>query len=158
MSTDKKIVLSLIIISIVILIVGSALLLSRETTVTSDDRVVSRNGLHWHPRLKIFIKGQKIELENNIGRTGGKEKPLHTHTEDYKDGIIHLEFDGVVSKEEVKLGKFFKIWGKEFSQTTIFDKENGPEGTVKMFVNDKENFDFQDYEMRDKDNIEIRYE
>ena len=83
---------------------------------------------------------------------------IHTHDQDAKDGVIHMEMKGVVTKDETKLKNFFRVWGKEFSSTQIFDKKNGEEGKVKMMVNGKENIDFENYQMRDGDNIEIRYE
>ena len=69
-----------------------------------------------------------------------------------------MEMKGVVTKDETKLGNFFRIWGKEFSSTQIFDKINGAEGTLKMTLNGQKSKDFENYLMKDGDNIEIRYE
>jgi hypothetical protein len=69
-----------------------------------------------------------------------------------------MEMSGLVTKEDRKLGNFFKIWGKPFSKTQILDKKNGEEGKVSMKVNGKQNSEFENYHMRDGDMIEIRYE
>ena len=60
------------------------------------------------------------------------------------------------TKETVTLGYFFKVWGKTFNKDCIFDYCTD-KGTLKMFVNGKENFDFENYFMHDKDEILIEY-
>ena len=166
MTTEKKIIGGITLLSIAIL-VGGVLLLSDSSNSSSSDKsantsvteseIVARNGMHWHPRLSIYIKGEKQPFTNGIGLNGAVHNPIHTHEDANKD-IIHMEFGGIVTKEDTKLGNFFKIWGKEFNSTQIFDRRNGEEGTVKMTVNGKENTEFENYKMRDGDNIEIRYE
>lgn len=118
--------------------------------------IISSDGLHWHPRLFIFIKGQKQIFPSDIGLQNGHQ-PVHTH-QDASEGIIHLEFNGLVTKEDITLDKFFKNWGKQFNSAQILDQRSSEDGTVKMLVNGKENFDFENYQMRDGDVIEIRYE
>ena len=73
-------------------------------------------------------------------------------------GVIHLEFPALVTKENTKLGNFFKIWGKQFDSNCIFEFCNGKNGMVKFFVNSKANKDYENYLMGDGDKIEIRYE
>lgn len=156
MSTDTKVVGGIAVLTVVIL-VGGVFFLSRESGSTiAEDQIVTRNGLHWHPKLTITIKGKKQEIPANLG-IGAVHQPIHTH-EDAKDGVLHMEMKGVVSKEDTKLSNFFSIWGKEFTSTKLFDKTNGTEGTVKMTVNGKENTDFENYLMKDDDRIEIKYE
>ena len=166
MTTEKKIIGGITLLSIAIL-VGGVLLLSDSSNSSSSDKsantsvteseIVARNGMHWHPRLSIYIKGEKQPFTNGIGLNGAVHNPIHTHEDANKD-IIHMEFGGIVTKEDTKLGNFFKIWGKEFNSTQIFDRRNGEEGTVKMTVNGKENTEFENYKMRDGDQIEIKYE
>lgn len=119
--------------------------------------VVSNNGIHWHPNLRIVIDGKDVEVEPNIGLKG-IHSPIHTHEGKNEEGVIHMEMDGLVTKEQTRLGNFFNIWGKSFSSQMIFDKRNNEQNKVKMFVNGKENFEFEEYEMKDGDRIEIRYE
>lgn len=158
MRPETKIIAGVILTTVVILI-GAVFFLSRQGSQeakVSDDQVVSQKGIHWHPKLTIYIKGQKQEIPANFG-LGAIHQPIHTH-EDAKDGILHMEMEGLVTKDETKLAKWFKIWGKQFNSNCIFDKCNGPEGIVKMFVNGQENKEFENYLMKDGDNIEIRYD
>lgn len=156
MSTDTKIVGGIAVLTVVIL-VGGVFFLSRGSgSSIPKDQVVTQTGLHWHPKLTIYIKGKKQEIPSNVG-IGAIHQPIHTH-EDAKDGVLHMEMKGVVSKEDTKLGNFFRIWGKAFNSTQILDKKNGEEGKVKMTVGGKENKAFENYLMKDGDNIEIRYE
>ena len=119
----------------------------------SSGNIIARGGIHWHPELSIFIDGKKQAIPADIGM-GAIEQPIHTHDD---TGIIHLEFSGLVVKNDLKLGKFFQIWGKRFDKDCIFDKCNGPEEKIKMSVNGKENEEFENYLMRDGDRIEISY-
>ena len=159
MTKDKKIIIGGAIITIVI-IVGISVLLSNNSSKSSgitDDQIVVRNGLHWHPKLAVYISGKKQEFTESIG-LGAVHQKMHTHAEDYKDGVVHMEMQGVVTKEETRLGRFFEIWGKKFSSSQIFESKNSTDSAVKMLVNGKTNKDFENYQMRDGDKIEIKYE
>lgn len=120
----------------------------------SNEEVISRKGLHWHPELTIIIKGEKQEISANIG-IGAAHQPIHTHD---VTGTLHLEIQGLVTKDDIKIGRFFKIWGKQFSSSCILDFCNSEEGKVEMLVNGQENQELENYLMKDKDKIEIRYE
>lgn len=158
MSTDVKIISATILVSTIILAGGVFFALRQPAApAVNKDQIVTEEGLHWHPRLTITIKGKKQEIPAEIG-LGAIHEKIHTHVEDAKDGIIHMEMSGLVTKDETKLGNFFKIWGKEFNATKILDKTNGTEGKVKIMVNGKENKRFENYQMRDNDQIEILFE
>lgn len=147
MSTNAKVVGGIVIASLLIL-VGGVLLLSRQSAQESsvpEDQIISRRGIHWHPKLSIFIKGEKEEIPKDIG-IGAIHQPMHTHD---SSGTIHMEMNGLVTKDETRLGNFFKIWGKEFN----FGGQN-----IKVLVNGQENTEFENYLMKDKDTIDIRYE
>lgn len=116
--------------------------------------LISRRGIHWHPEISITIKGQPREIPANIG-IGAVHADMHTHK---KNDQIHVEMQRPVRKEDVRVGKFFSIWDKKFTSSCIFDYCNGPDGTVKMLVNGKENAGFENYLMQDKDKIEIIFE
>ena len=120
----------------------------------SESEIISTQGIHWHTELSITILGQKQDIPANVG-LGIAEQPIHTHE---KDNIIHLEFTGLVKKDDIRFGRFFEIWGKEFNQDCIFTKCNGDEGKVKMSVSGEPNFEFENYVMRDGDKIEIIFE
>ncbi|MBI2624856.1 MAG: hypothetical protein HYW70_00755 [Candidatus Nealsonbacteria bacterium] len=119
-----------------------------------ENRVIARAGIHWHPHLSIKILSQEQGIPAGIG-LGIVEQSIHTHE---SDGIIHLEHTGLTREKDIKLGNFFKVWGKRFNGECIFDKCSGPEGELKMFVNGKPNFEFENYLMRDEDKIEILFE
>lgn len=127
---------------------------SPNTTPKEDADILSRNGLHWHANLTIIIKGEQQDIPQDIG-IGAVHQNIHTHD---PNGVIHLEFPGLVRKNEVTLGSFFRIWNKRFNQECIFDRCNGPEGTVKFFVNGSENTEWENYPLQDNDKLEIRYE
>lgn len=158
LSGEVKVIGGIALLTAVIL-AGGVFFLSKQDTGSSlpEDQVITRNGLHWHPKLTVTIKGQMQEIPANLG-IGTVHQKIHTHDEDAKEGVIHMEMQGVVTKDDTKLGKFFQLWGKDFSSTKLFDKMNGPEGTVRMTVNGQENSEFENYLMKDGDNIEIKYE
>jgi len=120
----------------------------------SESEIISRNGLHWHSEVNVKILGEVQNIPANVGMIP-VERYLHTHE---PNNVIHMEFPGQVLKNDLKLNQFFKIWGKTFNKDCIFDKCSGSEGKVKMLVNGKENFEFENYVMRDGDKIEITFE
>ncbi len=140
---------------IVLIGVGGGLYaFSRRSSAPDESGVVSRSGLHWHSQLSLFIKGKRQEIPADIG-IGIVHQPIHTHD---TSGEIHMEFEGVVREDDLRLGALFRNWGKQFHSQCVLEHCNGTEGSVKMFVNGKENGEFERYIMRDKDKIEIRFE
>lgn len=127
--------------------------ISRSSAPEEGD-IVAKNGLHWHTQLEISILGQKQAIPAGLG-LAAIHLPMHTHE---TDNMIHLEFAGKVSKDDIRLGKFFKIWGKTFNKDCIFDKCRGPEGELKILVDGKENGEYDNYVMEDSDKIEIIFE
>ena len=128
---------------VVALLIGSTWL--SNSLQNSDPDVLAGNGLHSHPLLEIYVKGEKVEIPQNIG-LGATHRPVHTHDD---LPIIHLEFSGVVRKEDVMLGEFFKSWNRDMRSFGSI---------VHMTVNGKENTEYENYVMRDGDKIELRYE
>lgn len=157
MTTEHKVIGGIGLLTLVIFAGGIFLMSRQDGGSIPQEQVVTRNGLHWHPKLTILINGKKQEIPPNIG-LGAVHQKIHTHDEDAKDGVVHMEMQGVVTKDDTKLGNFFRIWGKEFNKNSILGNKNGPAGTVKMIVNGKENLEFENYLMKDKDVIEIKYE
>lgn len=157
MSTEKKIIGAVVFFTVVVLI-GAVLWLSKDSTGgVPKDQIITRTGLHWHPKLAVTINGQKQELEDGIG-LGAVHQKMHTHTEDFKEGVVHMEMQGLVTKDDTKLSKFFQVWGKDFNSGRILDKVATAEGQIKMIVNGSENKEYENYLMKDGDDIEIRYE
>lgn len=157
MTTERKVIGGIVLLTIVIL-AGGIFFMSRDTVSSvPEGDIIARSGLHWHPKVTVSIKGQNQEIPANLG-LGAVHGKIHTHDQDNKEGVVHMEMQGVVTKDDTKLGNFFRIWGKDFNSSQIFDKKNGTEGTVKMTVNGKESTEFENYMMKDNDMIEIRYE
>lgn len=126
---------------------------------------VPKKPIHWHPHLKIIIKGEEqfippnigISIGNNIDNqiSGMRMSPTHTHE---SDGTIHLENNRPWEKPEtLTLGYFFKVWGKNFNSSCISDYCNGENGSLTINVNGQLNYEFEKYIMHDKDEIIIEY-
>ena len=157
MVMEKKAIIIFGLLTLVAL-VGAVFFLSRgNETSLPEDQVVAKNGLHWHPKLEVYIKGEKQEFTDSIG-LGAVHQEMHTHAQDYKDGVVHMEMQGLVTKKETRIGRFFEIWGKKFNSSQIFESKNSTSSAVKMLVNGKTNNDFENYQMRNGDKIEIKYE
>ncbi len=167
---NTKIIFS--IVTATILIFGAILWVESDKTeqiqtLERSGDLVSKTGIHWHPELKIVVKGEETKIPANIGigmQYAGYPRydpmmrmtDMHTHDD---SGTLHWEvMEGPVTKEDVRIGSFFAIWGKKFDGSCILENCNGSEGTVKMFVNGELNTEFQNYLVKDGDKIEIRYE
>lgn len=148
---------------IIITIAVAALLLIggvlwSKSIANSDPDVIASGGIHWHPQLTIYVKGVKQDIPANLGigaQFSGMNgydpqmqmAAMHTHDD---LPLIHLEFmGGPVRKEDVTLGQFFKIWGKDVRSL----------GTnMRMTVNGKTSTDYENYVMHDGDKIELNYD
>ena len=136
-------------------IVGLVVYVVVSAPEISEEDLVSTSGIHIHPQLEIFINGEMQVVRGNIGLAGHIQGGVHTHD---TTGVLHFEKSGVVLQDDLQLSTFFDIWGEEFSSECILDSCNGPDGTVRMTVNGQENSEFENYIVRDRDSIEIRYE
>lgn len=132
---------------LVVLALASVFVLPKPsgTVQSNDPDVVAVSGMHWHPRLEIFVKGEQVEIPQNIG-IGAVHQPMHTHDD---LPVIHLEFGGVVRRDNVRLGRFFDIWGKDMRSFG---------SNIRMTVNGEQNTEYENYVMRDGDKIELRYD
>ncbi len=137
------------------------------SAVSNQNDIISESGIHWHPELSIIIKGEKQLIPANIGlgmqyagypQYDSMMMMTDTHTHD-ASGQIHWEImEGPVKKDDVRLGQFFNVWGKKFTSSCIFEKCNDAEGRVIFKVNGKDNPDFENYLVKDKDKIEIIFQ
>jgi hypothetical protein len=110
-----------------------------------DSGALAENGLHSHPTLEIFVRGEPVAIPPNIG-LGAIHKPVHTH-EDVP--IIHLEFSGRVVEDDARLGVFFENWGKDMRSFG---------SNLTMTVNGEVNTEYENYVMRDGDRIQLHYQ
>lgn len=123
----------------------------------NDPSVVARNGLHWHPTLEVYVKGERVEIPEDLGvgpqyagmptyDANMRMTAMHTHVD---LPIIHLEFTRQVRTDDIMLGQFFTIWGKDMRSL----------GTnMRMTVNGVENTEFESYVMKDGDIITLQYD
>ena len=150
-----KLIIGVVVLAI-LLIVGTRFLETRGSSRGSggENAVVSRNGIHWHPTLQIFVRGENVEIPAGIGLVG-RHNSMHTHD---SDGVIHLEYERTVRNDDIRLRRFFDIWGKNFSETQILEFTNTGTERVRMSVNGIENTEYENYLMQHEDQIEIRFE
>ena len=106
--------------------------------------------LHNHADLEMIIDGKAQIIPANIGILPGVMRPIHTHD---AGGELHMEGP---CKRDFKLGDFFAIWGKKFNSQCIFDKCTDS-GALKMTVNGFDNKEFENYILKDDDDIVIEY-
>lgn len=131
---------------VAVVLIGGLIMAYRSRPQIPESDIISRKGIHTHPELAIYVKGIKQEMPASLGVKPSFMAPVHTHE---PNGVIHLEFQGLVQKKDIMLGQFFKSWGRDINSF----------GTnMKMTVNGKENTDHGNYLMQDKDKIELRYE
>ncbi len=140
-------------VAAVLLIGGS---LWSNSLANSNPDIVSRTGIHWHPHLTIMVGTTTVPIPEGIGlgsQFAGTPSydqqmqmaAIHTHD---ASGTIHMEFDGVVHKDDLTLGQFFKVWGKDMRSF----------GTnMRMTVNGVPNTDYEDYVMHDGDKIVLQF-
>ncbi len=144
---QKKIIIGIGVLAVVLVTV-SWMVSAPASQKIIDENVISKSGLHWHSELEIYVKGEKIEIPANIG-LGATHNPIHTHDEDAPQGVVHMEFGGLVHKEDTKFGQFFKVWNKEIESFGA---------NVNMTVNGVENIEYGNYEMKDGDKIKLVFE
>jgi len=105
---------------------------------------------HYHSELEIVINSEKTLIPANVGVYPGIMRPVHTHDD---SGEIHIEGP---QPREFTLGDFFLVWGRTLNSNCVFDN-CADSGQLKMYVNGVESFEFENYVLRDHDNILIEY-
>ncbi|MEK7151841.1 MAG: hypothetical protein AAB523_01810 [Patescibacteria group bacterium] len=133
---------------VIVLLVGGSYFSRSLSGDKGNPNIIAQKGIHWHPKLEIYVKGELQQIPESIG-LGAVHQPIHTHSEDAAQGVLHLEFSGRVTKDDVKLGNFFKNWGKDMSEFG---------SAMTMTVNGKENTEFGSYAMADGDKIVMKFE
>ncbi len=114
----------------------------------------STTGLHYHAHLVIIVNGKEQTLPAGLGLTGPVESPIHVHE---SDNIIHMEFNGSVKKDNLRLEKFFALWGKEWTATSFMGMLLSDGHMLTMKVNGVSSTEYGHLQMRDKQEIEISY-
>lgn len=156
----KKTIKSVITWSIILLAIGGVVWwIVAQATV---DRGVQfpYGQVHWHARLDISVCGEPRGLEHLGSTSHHVGLPLlHTHG----DNLIHVEGAPRYFKD-ITLGRFFNGLGIEFSNTGIYEYENGDAcpngtpGTLQVSVNGESIQNATEYSIRDDDEIKITFE
>ena len=140
-----------------VLVVGGALVwlfVKGPKDTSSQAGLISSSGIHWHVQLSITVDGKPVNVPDDTGLRPS-ESPLHTHAGE--PNKIHMEFPSVVREDDVRLGKFFDVWGQAFSSTKLLDQDTSKGGTLTMKVNGKDSTEFEHYSMHDGDKIELTF-
>ncbi|MEK7134398.1 MAG: hypothetical protein AAB805_00140 [Patescibacteria group bacterium] len=118
----------------------------------SENPIIAKKGLHWHSKLSLTARGENVVVPPNIG-LGAVHNPIHTHDEE--SDVIHMEFEGIVRQDNVRLKEFFKVWNKQLSAACLLDECGG---VVTMRVNGATSTEFGEHVMGDGERIELFYE
>jgi hypothetical protein len=119
-----------------------------------NNKLVARDGVHYHAKLSVVVNGEEQEIPSGIGLIAGMEHPHQMHTHE-KDSIVHVEIPGRVYEHDMRLVNFFKVWGKDLSTSTVLGVV--PTSTQKIFmtVNGKDEPLLGDYQIKDEDDIKV---
>lgn len=125
----------------------------------ADGEYESMVGLHYHAHVVVTVNGVEQTLPKGLGLSDRPiESPLHIHE---GDNIVHMEFEGAanqkVRKDDIRLGKVFDLWGKDFSSTTLMGNKVGEGHSMVMKVNGAVSSEYEHYQMHDKDEITIEF-
>jgi len=123
-----------------------------------SDGPYTKTQVHWHSELAVYACGKIMPMPRPVGAGHLGTPLLHTH----EDGRIHIE-GKIWKKEDIFLGRYMKNIGIDFSSEQISNYKNGDlcdgkPGKVNMFINGDENFDFENWILRDGDKIVMRFE
>lgn len=162
MKTDPK---KLALPTFIAFLLSLAYFFSTTPSVTALVEKKECTNIHWHALLEIEIKGNQVTIPPNTGIeigkvrdteiSGGPHSPVHTHA---ADNTLHIESTCLEKKPEVlKLSYFFEMWGEKFDKNCIFEHCNNGVYEVAMYVNGIRSNEFENYEVKDGDEIEITY-
>ncbi len=147
----KKLITPLILL-VVLALIGWGIYAIATAPKIPESNIVTDKGLHWHAHLSIIVDGKEAIIPANIGvmgQMGANGDPMELHTHD-DSGIIHAEFAGTVTKDQLDLGNFFHTWGKDFSKDSILGNKAGNGHTITMTVNGVPNTDYEKYSITGK--------
>jgi len=103
----------------------------------------------WRARVVIVIFQELYPIPADMGVTNETKAKVYT-----------ISTDGIISKsvaEDVTLKDFFEVWGQTFNSTCILDYCNTNTSSMVMYVNGKENTDYELYTIKNNDVIIIDY-
>jgi len=103
----------------------------------------------WAFRLLTVVFNELQTIPAEVGVTNETREKLFTLSD---DNIIYK-----TTNEDVTLKDFFEIWGENFNSTCILDYCNNENHSMRMYVNNVENFDYELYTIKNRDDIIIDY-
>ena len=106
--------------------------------------------LHIHPFLEIEINGENYPIPVNTGISAAGMRVIHTHD---STGKLHIESP---YPHQFYLPDFFKIWGKPFNQSCIFEYCANASHALSVFVNGIEAAE-ANIPLKDGDRIRVVY-
>ncbi len=144
--------------------------LGGQTDHDNDDGDVGIK-YHYHPRLRVIVDGEDLQIPSNTGidQNGckGGMRWIHVHSSGVANNqaftTIHIE---TPSDMNVPVGSFFKVWGREGTPSLTDDNKfdingNGisdwDEYDISMTVSGNENTLFESYVMEDRQDIQITF-
>ena len=141
---------TILIIIVLLIITGIFYLIKNSENIGVTGFVVGST--HDHANFMVFINGEEI----NFALPQYIVKAKEVHIEDMNGNVIHKHATGIT------LGYFFKTLGFKFDENCfVFDnkKEYCNEGdkTLKFYVNNERNYEYDKYEIKDLDKYLISY-
>jgi hypothetical protein len=136
-----------------VLLIGGLLWIGAQEE-DPNNPLVAHAGVHYHAKLSVEVNGKEEEIPQGIGLISGMEHPHQMHTHE-KDQIVHVEIPGRVHEDEMRLMNFFKVWGKEFTASSLLGVVATPTQKVFMMVNGKDEPLLGNYPIKDGDEIKI---
>ncbi len=124
---------------------GSSVTYAIMSAIPSQNQIQA----NWRAKLAIVIYGELYPIPADVGVTNETRSKLFTIN---SDGIIYK-----TGEESATLGEFFEIWGENFNSTCILDYCNNENHSMRMYVNNVENFQYENYVIKNGDFILIDY-
>ncbi|MFH1229746.1 MAG: hypothetical protein V1678_04970 [Candidatus Aenigmatarchaeota archaeon] len=104
----------------------------------------------WAAILVILVDGEQYPIPAETGYVNNETfSKLYTIS---TDGVLYKGVEG-----DVMLGEFFKAWNKTFNSTCVLDYCNTNTSSMMMFVNGRQNLDYEYYIVKSQDQIIIDY-
>ena len=103
----------------------------------------------WVARIRIVANNELQTIPAGIGIADSK-----------MDKIVTNDYNGLIYKpvaDDVTLGDFFDIWGENFSSECILEYCNTNTSSLRLYVNNVENYEYENYVIKNGDDIRIDY-
>jgi hypothetical protein len=143
-STKKQIITWIVLLTFGGSIVTTAISMFPSS---SNQQTIQRD---WAARLNIVINNELYTIPAGVGVTGNKTTAKLFTTSN--DGIMYKTGEG-----DATLKDFFTILGQNFNETCIFEFCNTNTSSMRMYVNNVQNTNYELYTIKNGDSILIDY-